>query len=83
MHTLLREGMSLAQVQYEKAATRRKPSPTYRIGDRVWLSARTIRTERPSKKLDWKNLGPLNPRAYRLNLPKDPQRLLFSSPPPP
>jgi hypothetical protein len=41
----------------------------------VWLNARNIKTLRPQKKLDWKNLGPfkinkvISPYAYRLDLP--------------
>ncbi|KAL2444003.1 Transposon Tf2-6 polyprotein [Exophiala dermatitidis] len=76
MHTQLREEMIYAQACYEKAsAKKRHPSPALRVGDMVWLSAKNLRTERPSKKLDAKNLGPLkvievvNPRAYRLDLP--------------
>ena len=46
-------------------------------GDKVWMDARNITTQRPSKKLDWKRLGPyeveavISPWAYRLRLPKD------------
>jgi hypothetical protein len=41
------------------------------------MDARNISTQRPSNKLDWKNLGPyeisevISPWAYRLNLPKN------------
>ena len=44
-------------------------------GDKVWLLSANIRTERPSKKLDWKRLGPftidhrIGLQAYRLKLP--------------
>jgi hypothetical protein len=44
---------------------------------RVWMDARNILMQRPSKTLDWKYLGPyeisevISPWAYRLNLPKD------------
>ena len=43
--------------------------------DKVWLLSANIRTERPSKKLDWKRLGPftidhrIGLQAYRLKLP--------------
>lgn len=75
LHAHLREQMTLAQERYENNATNRKPSPAYRVGDQVWLNAKNIKTERPAKKLDAKNLGPyeiiqiVNPRAYRLKLP--------------
>jgi hypothetical protein len=45
------------------------------IGDKVWLDARNILTTRPSKKLDWKRIGPyaitdvISPWAYRIKLP--------------
>jgi hypothetical protein len=45
-------------------------------GDKVWLLSTNIRTERPSKKLDWKRLGPftvvkkIGLQAYQLRLPK-------------
>ena len=51
------------------------PAPAYQIGDEVWLDARNIRTQRASKKLDWKNLSPyrvakkISSHAYRLELP--------------
>ena len=48
----------------------------FQKGDRVWLLSTNIHTERPSKKLDWKRLGPftiterIGTQAYRLALPK-------------
>ena len=36
----------------------RHPAPVYRVGDRVWLSPRNIRTRRPCRKLDDKWIGP-------------------------
>ena len=58
LHEQLRHEMTLAQAHYEKHASGRAPSPNYQIGDIVWLNAKNLRSERPSKKLDWKNLGP-------------------------
>jgi hypothetical protein len=46
-------------------------------GDRVWMDARNILIQRPSKKLDWKHLGPyeisevISPWAYQLDISKD------------
>jgi hypothetical protein len=45
------------------------------MSNEVWLNAKNITTQRPSKKLDWKNLGPfkvvriVSPYAYELELP--------------
>ncbi|SPJ89616.1 related to TY3B TY3B protein [Fusarium torulosum] len=72
----LREESIAAQARYEAQANRhRQPARRYREGDHVWLDARNIKTLRPQKKLDWKNIGPLkvvkvvSPYAYRLELP--------------
>ena len=45
-------------------------------GDKVWLLSTNIKTRRPSKKLDWKCLGPFEVikrvgiQAYQLRLPQ-------------
>jgi hypothetical protein len=45
------------------------------VGTLVWLNAKNIKTKRPSKKLDFKRLGPfaitkkISAHAYRLQLP--------------
>ena len=55
----IREEMTWAQaLQQEYANQKRSPAPAYEVGDEVWLDARNIKTQRSSKKLDWKNLGP-------------------------
>lgn len=73
----VREELLWAQaLQQEHANRNRTPAPAYAAGDRVWLNAKNIRTNRQSKKLDWKNLGPftvahmVSSHAYRLNLPE-------------
>jgi hypothetical protein len=73
----IREEITWAQaLQQEYANRKRLPAPVYEAGDEVWLDARNIRTQRPSKKLDWKNLGPyqiakrISSHAYRLDLPE-------------
>src|SRR5258705_5882112 len=54
---------------------RRLPEPVFDVGERVWLDARNITTQRPSRKLDHKRLGPfpvaefIPPNSYRLILP--------------
>lgn len=72
----LRSESNASQARYEEQANRRRrPARTYEPGDSVWLDARNIRTLRPQKKLDWKNIGPfkvleaVSPYAYRLELP--------------
>ena len=53
----------------------RREAPKYSVGDKVWLSSENIRTTRPTKKLDYKWLGPytidrvISHNAYRLKLP--------------
>ena len=71
----LKDEMAAAQAKYEDDANRnREPAPTIEVSDEVWLDARNIRTKRPSRKLDWKNLGrfkvksKLNAWVYKLEL---------------
>lgn len=71
----LRSEMLAAQAQHEEYANRsRNPAPRYRVGDYVWLNAKNIKTLRPTKKLDWKNLGPfriqkvVSPYSYCLEV---------------
>lgn len=76
---------AIATVQEEIKAVLRMSQDTesddradvpFQVGDKVWLSAKHIRTQRPSKKLDWKRLGPylitkqIGKVAFRLKLPK-------------
>jgi hypothetical protein len=64
-------------IQLEQADKRHQEGVGMTVGDRVWMDARNISTQRPNKKLDWKHLEPYEisevicPWAYRLNLPKD------------
>ena len=58
----------------KSANKHQKASPEYRVGDKVWLSTKNIQTERPSKKLDHKRIGPYRIKelvgsSYRLDLP--------------
>jgi hypothetical protein len=47
--------MATAQQAMESQANlKRDLSPEYRVGDKVWLDLRNIRTDRKSKKLDAK-----------------------------
>jgi transposase InsO family protein len=59
--TRLEEGTALAgaasayiqQRQESDANRKRRPAEQFKVGDEVWLSLRNIKTDRPSKKLDW------------------------------
>ena len=51
-----------------------KLPPVYKVGDMVWLSTWNIKTEKPSKKLDHKMIGPCKVKelvrsSYQLELP--------------
>jgi len=69
------ENMEEAQSYQHVAKRFRQDTPTFHVGDKVWLIAKNIRTVRPSKKLDHKRLGPsqiveqIGTHAYRLELP--------------
>lgn len=53
-----------------------KETPRWEIGDKVWLSHENIETDRPSRKLSHRQLGPykildkFSSHAYKLKLPK-------------
>lgn len=72
----IRAEILTAQARYEQQTNKkRQPARRFTVDQLVWLDARNIRTLRPQKKLDWKNLGPfriskvISPHAYRLDLP--------------
>ena len=76
LHDALREEMVLAQQRQKDNYDRhRKPDPNLQSGDMVWLLPRNIQTTRPSKKLDYKKIGPfqilakVGTSAYKLALP--------------
>uniref|UniRef100_A0A9Q8LHQ9 Transposon Tf2-9 polyprotein n=1 Tax=Passalora fulva TaxID=5499 RepID=A0A9Q8LHQ9_PASFU len=76
IHEEVHDEMVYAQAIYEDQANRRRqPAPDYQVGDMVYLNSKNIKTDRPSKKLNWKNLGPfeiterISSHAYRLALP--------------
>jgi len=76
IHEHLQVEMRRSQgVQEEGANRTRIPAPNIQQGTQVWLDSRHIRTTRPTRKLDWKRLGPfkvlwrVSPSAYELELP--------------
>ncbi|SPC61966.1 uncharacterized protein UHOD_12133 [Ustilago sp. UG-2017b] len=76
LHEYVRGELDKANSQSaEQFNKRRLPSPQFQPGDRVWLSAENIRSLRPTKKLDYRRLGPfsisevISSHAYSLQLP--------------
>jgi hypothetical protein len=68
--------MKYAQARQEEQANRKRtPARRFVKGQFVWLDSRHIKTLRPQKKLDWKQLGPfrikkvISSHAYELELP--------------
>ena len=78
LHKFLREEMTYAQaLQEDYANKKRVPAPAYHVGDRVFVDAQNLRSERPFRKLDFKSYGPypivkiISPYAYQLSLPPE------------
>jgi len=75
LHDILTENIKSAQDHQAKYYDAKHKRVEFSVGDKVWLLSPNIRTERPSKKLDWKRLGPftitsrIGTQAYRLELP--------------
>lgn len=72
---LVQEETRLSQVRMAAAANRRRSiAPAYRVRDWVFLKGKNIRTRRPSKKLEARNLGPyqiiekVSKSAYKLDI---------------
>jgi hypothetical protein len=67
--------MATAQQEQEKAANKRRiQAPSFKVGDKVWLDLRNIKTDRPSKKLDaryakYTVIEVLGSHSFRLNTP--------------
>jgi transposase InsO family protein len=68
---LLRE----AQIRYKNYADKRRIDSPFKVGDRVWLLSKHLKTTRPSKKLDHIRVGPfvileqIGSEAWKLELP--------------
>jgi hypothetical protein len=67
--------IAVAQQAQEESANRScTEGPVFRIGNRVWLNLRNVRTNRPSKKLDWKHakftvVKVVGSHSYQLDTP--------------
>ena len=76
VHERLIENIKSAQNHQARYYDAKHKSIEFSAGDKVWLISQNIRTERQSKKLDWKRLGPftitkrIGTQAYQLALPK-------------
>ena len=75
LHERLVESVKSAQNTQAKYYDAKRKRTVFDVGDKVWLKSLNLRTERPSKKLDWKHIGPfvitekIGLQAYRLQLP--------------
>lgn len=72
----IQSAMRIAQEKQKEFYDRhRQQEPVYEVGQKVWLEAKNIATDRPSAKLAAKRLGPftvkekISSHAYRLDLP--------------
>ena len=72
----IKASMKLAQEIHARAHNERHDdTPTFEIGQKVWLESTNITTDRPSKKFAPRRLGPypiitkIGTHAYRLSLP--------------
>ena len=70
-----KRNVEVAQARMIKQANKKRKDVSYNIGDRVFLSTKNIKTTRPSKKLDYKMIGPyrISERvgcSYKLELPQ-------------
>jgi hypothetical protein len=67
--------ISAAQQRQEEVANRtRDPAEHFKVGDKVWLDLRNVRTPRPSKNLDWLHAKytvteVISSHSYRLDVP--------------
>jgi hypothetical protein len=76
LHKELQAAIQNAQESYKKYADRkRQVAPLLKQGDLVWLSTSNLKSQRPSKSLDFTRLGPfkikerVNDLTFKLDLP--------------
>lgn len=74
-HDALSETIKFVQDSQARYYDAKHQCMEFNVGDKVWLLLTNINTERPSKILDWKHLGPytvierIGLQAYQLQLP--------------
>jgi hypothetical protein len=74
-HKKIQDQLQKAQDIYKRFADEHRSEHSFKAGDMVWLSTINIRTTRPSKKLDFRRLGPfkildqVGKVSFRLQLP--------------
>ncbi|CEP11259.1 hypothetical protein [Parasitella parasitica] len=76
LHEEVKYNIALAQECHSKYYNKKVlPGPELKIGDKVWLLSKNIKTQRPTRKLDHRRLGPfeilekIGSRSYKLALP--------------
>jgi Chromo (CHRromatin Organisation MOdifier) domain len=75
VHERLVENVKISQDYQARYYDAKHKPMQFQPGDLVWLNASNISTSRPSKKLDWKRLGPfkiikrVGLQSYQLDLP--------------
>ena len=77
VHAELTQNIETARKNYKLQADKlRMDMPKFRVGSKVWLKTSNLKSDRPSKKLDYKYVGPfmileqVNELAFKLKLPK-------------
>jgi hypothetical protein len=71
----VKEALQSAQDTYKKYADRHRLPHPFKVGDQVWLSTAALSTKRPSKKFDYRRIGPfpiirqIGQVAFELQLP--------------
>ncbi len=78
LHQFLRDEITQAQSRYKiQADKRRNPAPPFKVGDKVFLNSKHIKTTRPTAKFAEKFLGPFEiisqpgSHSFTLKLPLD------------
>ena len=62
------------QTQEQHANRHRQPAAQFKVGDKVWLNLKNVKTDRPSKTLDWRHAKytitkVISSHAYELDVP--------------
>ena len=78
LHDLLRQNITKRNLTTAKSANKKRlEGPSFKEGDKVFLSRKNLKTKRPCNKLDQLRLGPFKvlevrgPVNYKLQLPKN------------